>query len=161
MIRAREQSSPRMTVLRDGKVEGEFRTRDIDRVELISTMLGGDIEALRQIGSERRAHRQDPEGDPVLEAQELAQDGVVEPVDLPVPLRHLHMAHAHLTLSDKPFMGAVTAPERARDTVAMAKLAMGEGFVDQNCVLYSVVNTNAPLVMDETMLWALKESISK
>ena len=42
--------SDRMTVLRDGKVEGEFRTRDIDRVELISTMLGGDIEALRQIG---------------------------------------------------------------------------------------------------------------
>lgn len=74
--------SDRMTVLRDGKVEGEFRTRDIDRVELISTMLGGDIEALRQIGSERRAHGQDPEGDPVLEAQELAQDGVVEPVDL-------------------------------------------------------------------------------
>ena len=38
---------------------------------------------------------------------------VVEPVDVPVPLRHLHMAHTHLTLSDKPFMGAVTAPERA------------------------------------------------
>jgi trimethylamine--corrinoid protein Co-methyltransferase len=82
---------------------------------------------------------------------------VVEPVDLPVPVRHLHMAHTHLTLSDKPFMGAVTAPERARDTIAMTKLVMGEEFVDQNCVLYSVVNTNAPLVMDETMLWALKE----
>lgn len=82
---------------------------------------------------------------------------VVEPVDLPVPVRHLHMAHTHLTMNDKPFMGAVTAPERARDTIEMAKLAMGAGFVEQNCVLYSVVNTNAPLVMDETMLWALKE----
>ncbi len=82
---------------------------------------------------------------------------VVEPVDLPVPVRHLHMAHAHLTLNDKPFMGAVTAPERARDTIEMCRLAMGADFVDQNCVLYSVVNTNAPLVMDETMLWALKE----
>lgn len=82
---------------------------------------------------------------------------VVEPVDLPVPVRHLHMAHAHLTLNDKPFMGAVTAPERALDTIAMAKLAMGETFVEENCVLYSVVNTNAPLVMDQTMLWALKE----
>ncbi|MBL9074051.1 trimethylamine methyltransferase family protein [Tabrizicola sp.] len=82
---------------------------------------------------------------------------VVEPVDLPVPVRHLHMAHAHLTHSDKPFMGAVTAPERARDTIEMCKLAMGTGFVEENCVLYSVVNTNAPLVMDETMLWALKE----
>ena len=82
---------------------------------------------------------------------------VVEPVDVPVPLRHLHMAHAHLTLNDKPFMGAVTAPERARDTIEMCRIAMGRDFVDQNCVLYSVVNTNAPLVMDETMLWALKE----
>lgn len=82
---------------------------------------------------------------------------VVEPVDVPIPLRHLHMANTHLTLNDKPFMGAVTAPERARDTIEMCRLVMGADFVDQNCVLYSVVNTNAPLVMDETMLWALKE----
>ncbi|UWQ92593.1 trimethylamine methyltransferase family protein [Rhodobacteraceae bacterium M382] len=82
---------------------------------------------------------------------------VVEPVDVPVGLRHLHMAHTHLTMNDKPFMGAVTAPERARDTIEMCRIAMGRDFVDQNCVLYSVVNTNAPLVMDETMLWALKE----
>lgn len=82
---------------------------------------------------------------------------VVEPVDVAVPLRHLEMAKAHLTLSDKPFMGAVTAPERARDTIDMCRIAMGKEFVDNNCVLYSVVNTNAPLVMDETMLWALKE----
>ena len=82
---------------------------------------------------------------------------VVEPVDLPVPVRHLHMAHTHLTLNDKPFMGAVTAPERAIDTIEMCTIAMGKEFVENNCVLYSVVNTNAPLVMDETMLWALKE----
>ena len=82
---------------------------------------------------------------------------VVEPVDVAVPLRHLHMAHTHLTMNDKPFMGSVTAPERARDTIEMCKIAMGSDFVDENCVLYSVVNTNAPLVMDETMLWALKE----
>ncbi|MFK7754394.1 MAG: trimethylamine methyltransferase family protein [Sedimentitalea sp.] len=81
---------------------------------------------------------------------------VVEPVDIPVPLRHLHMAQAHLTLNDKPFMGAVTAPERARDTLEMCKIAMGTEFVDKNCVLYSVVNTNAPLVIDDTMLSALK-----
>lgn len=85
---------------------------------------------------------------------------VCEPVDVSVPLRHLHMAHAHLTLNDKPFMGAVTAPDRARDTIEMCRIAMGADFVDQNCVLYSVVNTNAPLVMDQTMLWALKEYAS-
>ncbi|MEM6932340.1 MAG: trimethylamine methyltransferase family protein [Pseudomonadota bacterium] len=82
---------------------------------------------------------------------------VVEPVDLPVPERHLQMAMSHLTLSDKPFMGAVTAPERARDTVDMCRIVFGKDFVAENCVLYSVVNTNAPLVLDATMIGALKE----
>ena len=81
---------------------------------------------------------------------------VCEPVDLPVELRHLHMAKAHLTLTDKPFMGAVTAKVRAEDTVEMTKLVFGDDFVDANCCLYSVVNTNAPLVLDATMLDALK-----
>ena len=81
---------------------------------------------------------------------------VCEPVDLPVHVRHLYMAKAHLTLTDKPFMGAVTARERAEDTVAMVKLVFGDRFVDNNCCLYSVVNTNAPLVLDATMLHALK-----
>ena len=81
---------------------------------------------------------------------------VCEPVDLPVAERHLFMAKAHLTLSDKPFMGAVTARERAQDTVEIVKLVFGADFVDRHCCLYSVVNTNAPLVLDATMLDALK-----
>ncbi len=81
---------------------------------------------------------------------------VCEPVDLPVPERHLFMAKTHLTLNDKPFMGAVTARERAADTVEMVKIVFGDKFVDENCCLYSVVNTNAPLVLDDTMLEALK-----
>ena len=81
---------------------------------------------------------------------------VCEPVDLAVPERHLSMIRAHLTLSDKPFMGAVTAPERAADTVQMAKIVFGDRFVDEHCCIYSVVNSNAPLVLDATMLGALK-----
>ena len=34
---------------------------------------------------------------------------VCEPVDIPVNKRHLDMVAAHLRLSDKPFMGSVTA----------------------------------------------------
>ena len=81
---------------------------------------------------------------------------VCEPVDLPVAERHLFMAKTHLTLNDKPFMGAVTSKQRAEDTVEMIKIVFGDSFVDQNCCLYSVVNTNAPLVLDDTMLAALK-----
>lgn len=74
--------SDRMTVLRDGRVVSEHLTRDVERVELISLMLGGDVEALKRLGSERRAHRQEPEGPPILVAEGLEQHGVVEPVDL-------------------------------------------------------------------------------
>ncbi len=50
---------------------------------------------------------------------------VCEPVDVPVNKRHLDMVYAHLRYSTKPFMGAVTSPERAVDSIAMAKLVFG------------------------------------
>jgi trimethylamine--corrinoid protein Co-methyltransferase len=81
---------------------------------------------------------------------------VCEPVDVPVNKRHLDMVLAHMTLSDKPFMGSVTAPERAEDTVAMAKILFGDEFVDQNTVIINLINANSPMVFDETMLGAAK-----
>ena len=81
---------------------------------------------------------------------------VCEPVDVPVNKRHLDMIHAHMTLSDLPFMGSVTAPERAEDTVEMCKILFGSEFVEQNCCVTSLININSPLVMDDTMLGALK-----
>ena len=44
--------------------------------------------------------------------------------------------------SDKPFMGSVTAPSRAEDTVNMAKILFGEEFVNNNCVVVSLINAN-------------------
>jgi trimethylamine--corrinoid protein Co-methyltransferase len=79
-----------------------------------------------------------------------------EPVDLPVNKRHLDMVLTHMTYSDKPFMGSVTAPERAQDTVEMCKILFGEDFVDQNCVVINLINANSPMVWDDTMLGALK-----
>jgi len=79
-----------------------------------------------------------------------------EPVDIPVNKRHLDMVLAHMTLSDKPFMGSVTAPERAEDTVAMARILFGEEFVDNNAVVINLINANSPMVFDETMLGAAK-----
>lgn len=79
-----------------------------------------------------------------------------EPVDLPVNKRHLDMIHAHLTLSDKPFMGSVTAPERAADTVEMAKIVFGADFVDANTVITSLCNANSPLSWDRAMLGSAK-----
>ena len=79
---------------------------------------------------------------------------VCEPVDVPVNKRHFDMIYSHIKYSDKPFMGSVTAPERAEDTVNMAKIVFGDEFVQQNTVLTSLINANSPLTFDATMLGA-------
>ncbi|MDN2567375.1 trimethylamine methyltransferase family protein [Aquibium sp. A9E412] len=81
---------------------------------------------------------------------------ICEPVDLPVNKRHLDMVYAHIRHSDRPFMGSVTAEERAEDSIAMARLVFGEAFVDDNCVILGNVNVNSPLVWDATMTTALR-----
>jgi trimethylamine--corrinoid protein Co-methyltransferase len=81
---------------------------------------------------------------------------VCEPTDVAVNKRHLDMLLAHMTLSDKPYMGSVTEPERAADSVAMSKLLFGEAFVDANTVMTSLININSPLTFDSTMMGALE-----
>jgi len=81
---------------------------------------------------------------------------VCEPVDLPVNKRHLDMVYSHMRYSDKPFMGSVTAPERAEDTVEMAKILFGEQFVAENTVVINLINANSPMTFDATMLGAAK-----
>ena len=81
---------------------------------------------------------------------------VCEPVDIPVNKRHLDMVYSHIRYSDMPFMGSVTAPERAEDTLSMARIVFGEDFVDNNTVLVSLINANSPMTFDGTMLGALK-----
>ena len=81
---------------------------------------------------------------------------VCEPVDVPVNKRHLEMVAAHLRLSDKAFMGSVTHPSRAQDSIDMARLVFGEAFVDEHCVILGNVNVNSPLVWDSTMTSALR-----
>ncbi len=79
-----------------------------------------------------------------------------EPTDVAVNKRHLDMLHAHMTLSDKPFMGDVTAPERAQDSVEMCEILFGKDFVQGNTVMTSLININSPLTFDSTMIGALE-----
>jgi trimethylamine--corrinoid protein Co-methyltransferase len=81
---------------------------------------------------------------------------VCEPTDVPVNVRHLDMLHAHMTLSDKPFMGSVTEPDRARDSVEMCEILFGKDFVTDHTVMTSLVNINSPLTFDATMMGALE-----
>lgn len=81
---------------------------------------------------------------------------ICEPVDVPVNKRHLDMVRAHITLSDRPFLGSVTAEDRAEDSIDMARLLFGDSFVDRNCVIMGNVNVNSPLVWDATMTKVLR-----
>ena len=84
---------------------------------------------------------------------------ICEPVDLPVNKRHFDMVYSHMKYSDKPYMGSVTHPERARDTVEMTKILFGDNFTDattgkpRTCIT-SLINANSPLTWDATMLGA-------
>ena len=81
---------------------------------------------------------------------------ICEPTDVAVNKRHLDMVHAHLTLSDRCFMGSVTAEERSEDSIDMARIAFGADFIDQHCVILGNVNVNSPLVWDGTMTRSLR-----
>ena len=81
---------------------------------------------------------------------------VCEPTDVAVNKRHLDMLHAHMTLSDKPFMGSVTEPSRAQDSVEMCEILFGEEFVQSNAVMTSLINVNSPMTFDDVMAGALE-----
>ena len=73
---------------------------------------------------------------------------VCEPTDVPVNKRHLDMVYSHIRYSDRGFLGSITAPERAADSVEMARILFGESFTDANCVVMGNFNTTSPLVID-------------
>ena len=74
-----------------------------------------------------------------------------EPCDVPVSKRHLDMLFAHMTLSDKPHLGAITEMSRAQDSVDMAEIVFGADVMDENCVIMGNVNTNSPLLVDKVV----------
>ncbi|MEM7208369.1 MAG: trimethylamine methyltransferase family protein [Pseudomonadota bacterium] len=81
---------------------------------------------------------------------------LVEPMDIDVPKRHLHMMYSLLKYSDKPFMGMVLGEDKAIDSMEMVKIVFGEEFLKEHTVMTSLANGNSPLVWDETMLKAAK-----
>lgn len=79
---------------------------------------------------------------------------VCEPTDIVVNKRHFDMVYAHIKYTDKPFMGSVTLPARAQDTVDMCKILFGEQYIDENTVVINLINANSPMTFDATMLGA-------
>ena len=81
---------------------------------------------------------------------------ICEPCDIPVNKRHLDMMMAHITLSDKPHLGAITQMDRAQDCVDMAEIVFGRSVMDEHCVILGNVNTNSPLLVDKVVSEAVR-----
>lgn len=73
---------------------------------------------------------------------------ICEPTDIPVNKRHLDMVYAHMRYSDRAFLGSITAPDRAEDSIEMSRILFGTDFVDNNCVVMGNFNSTSPLVWD-------------
>ena len=81
---------------------------------------------------------------------------IAEPTDIPVSKRHLDMVYAHMTLNDKPHLGAITEKSRAQDSVEMAEILHGKETMDNNVVIMANVNTNSPLLIDRVVSEAIQ-----
>ena len=75
-----------------------------------------------------------------------------EPVDLPVSQRHLEMVYSHIRYTDKAFMGSVTHPSRAQDSVDMARIVFGSEALETSHVIMGLANANSPMSWDFNML---------
>jgi monosaccharide-transporting ATPase len=77
--------SDRLTVLRNGRLVGEYLCSELPRVQLVSKMIGASIEVLEQLEAEplRHAHEEDA-GQPFLRARGTGRKGSIQPFDLDV-----------------------------------------------------------------------------
>lgn len=83
-----------------------------------------------------------------LPNQDITGYLLVEPED--VPAAHLHMLYAHMTHSDKPFIGSTAGREGAQQTLDMARILFGD--LGERAVTISLINSLSPLGYSTEML---------
>lgn len=71
----------RITVLRDGKLVGEYEIQDLPRVQLVSKMLGKEFDDMSDIKAEQAPYEADENVEPVFEAEGLASNAGIKPFD--------------------------------------------------------------------------------
>ncbi len=71
----------RITVLRDGKLVGEFEIADLPRVQLVSKMLGKEMDDLSDIKGEAKEYSKDDASQKVFEAKDLQSNAGIHPFD--------------------------------------------------------------------------------
>ncbi len=74
----------RITVLRDGMLVGEYVIEDLPRVQLVSKMLGKELDDLSGMQKHETAAQEETTETPVLEAEQLASTAGVKPFDFTI-----------------------------------------------------------------------------
>ncbi|NND83259.1 MAG: trimethylamine methyltransferase family protein [Gammaproteobacteria bacterium] len=92
----------------------------------------------------------------MLPALHSSAHHIVEPMDMVVAHRHLHITYSSIKYSDKTFMGMTTSPKNAEDVMDMCEILFGADTMEQQAVVTGNCNANSPLVWDETMLGAMR-----
>ncbi|MFO1466983.1 MAG: trimethylamine methyltransferase family protein [Steroidobacteraceae bacterium] len=79
---------------------------------------------------------------------------VVEPVDVPVPVRHLAAYQAHIECSDRPWAARGVGGVQAHDAIAMSAIEHGVSVesLAQRPTLMTITNVNSPRRVDEEIL---------
>ncbi|MBT2407874.1 MULTISPECIES: sugar ABC transporter ATP-binding protein [unclassified Streptomyces] len=81
----------RMTILRNGRLEGEYATSELSQADLVARMIGGELASLEELsGRHETATRTSTQTasqtgtTPFLRAEGLARSGAIEPYDLAI-----------------------------------------------------------------------------
>ncbi|GLI00464.1 sugar ABC transporter ATP-binding protein [Phytohabitans aurantiacus] len=77
--------SDRITVLRNGRLVGEYVTRELTLIDLVGKMIGKELEVLEQLEEQPKPALAALErGQPLIEAQDLGRKGAVSPFSLTI-----------------------------------------------------------------------------
>ncbi|MCW6008398.1 sugar ABC transporter ATP-binding protein [Micromonospora sp. CPCC 205371] len=77
--------SDRITVLRNGRLVGEYITRELSLIDLVGKMIGKELEVLEQLEEQPKPALAALErGQPLIEAQDLGRKGAVAPFNLTI-----------------------------------------------------------------------------
>ncbi|HUS40275.1 MAG TPA: sugar ABC transporter ATP-binding protein [Pirellulales bacterium] len=76
--------SDRITILRNGKLVGEYKSDELSRLELVGKMIGKDVEAVAEMEAHHARPRQAATDIPVIKANRLQRRNAIESVDFDI-----------------------------------------------------------------------------
>ena len=71
----------KITVLRDGKLVGEYELKDLPRVQLVSKMLGKDLDDMSDIKGEQSVYAGEDAQERIFETERLVSNAGIKPFD--------------------------------------------------------------------------------